>query len=194
MASFPAGQWHNGATALRRYFGPVTAPTVDDVEGLWNAEIDAARVAGEEPYYKLLLEQYKMYTEMADRISARRGLTNTFFLTFNTTMFSAIAFFFKDTPHLSRGLLVFPLLGLLIQCLAWYWLLRSYRQLNAGKYVVVGALEQRLPASPYWRAEWAALGKGAEPSRYLPLTHIEQLIPMLFAATYLLGFIAVLIS
>ncbi len=31
-----------------------------------------------------LLEQYKLYVEMADRISARRGLTNSYFLTLNT--------------------------------------------------------------------------------------------------------------
>lgn len=36
--------------------------------------------------------------------------------------------------------------------------LRSYRQLNSGKWNVVAAMEQRLPPSPWYRAEWAALG------------------------------------
>jgi hypothetical protein len=32
-------------------------------------------------YDSALREQYKLYVEMADRISARRALTNSFFLT-----------------------------------------------------------------------------------------------------------------
>jgi hypothetical protein len=43
---------------------------------------------------------------------------------------------------------VFLFAGLIVQCLAWFWLLRSYRQLNTAKYAVVGVLEERLPASP----------------------------------------------
>jgi hypothetical protein len=31
-----------------------------------------------------VLEKYKLYVEMADRVSARRGLTNSFFLALNT--------------------------------------------------------------------------------------------------------------
>jgi hypothetical protein len=50
-------------------------------------------------------------------------------------------------------------------------------------------MEERLPASPYWAAEWAALGEGRDPARYWPLTHLEQWIPALFAAVYIFGFI-----
>ena len=80
------------------------------------------------------------------------------------------------------------------QCLAWYYLVRSYRQLNTAKYEVVGALEERLPASPYWRAEWYALGEGKDRSRYWPLSHIEQWIPVMFGFAYVAGFIAVVAS
>ncbi len=59
---------------------------------------------------------------------------------------------------------------------------------------VIGAIEERLPISPYWRAEWKALGEGKNTSRYLPLTHLEQWIPMLFGTTYLAAFIAVLLA
>jgi hypothetical protein len=141
-----------------------------------------------------LLEQYKLYAEMADRVSARRGLTNTFFLTLNSAIFTLIGVFWTTRPHAASWLLLFPVLVLIGQCLAWFWLVRSYRQLNAAKYVVIGALEEHLPASPYWRAEWKALGEGKDPSRYWPLTHLEQWIPALFAASYLGGFIAILLS
>ena len=68
-------------------------------------------------------------------------------------------------------------------------IVRSYRQLNAGKYMVVGLLEERLPASPYWKAEWQALGEGKDLRRYLPLTHVEQWVPLIFAAVYVAAFV-----
>lgn len=81
-----------------------------------------------------VLEQYRSYVEMADRISARRGLANTFFLTLNTAVFTVIGVFWETQPRASAWLLAFPLVALLGQCIAWYWLLRSYRQLNSAKY------------------------------------------------------------
>jgi hypothetical protein len=38
---------------------------------------------------------------MADRISSRRGLTNTFFLTLNTAIFTVIGVFWNKRPGLS---------------------------------------------------------------------------------------------
>ena len=79
-------------------------------------------------------------------------------------------------------------------CLAWFWLVRSYRQLNSGKYAVIGALEERRPASPYWRAEWTALGEGKHKGKYWPLTHLEQWVPAAFGLTYVSGFLTVVLS
>ena len=53
-------------------------------------------------YQKAILEQYKIYVEMADRISQRRGLTNTFFLTLNTAIFTAIGLFWEHRPRRAR--------------------------------------------------------------------------------------------
>ena len=177
-------------------FSKVTAPTIAEARAnLWSPEADGEHWSGPpDAYYSTLLEQYKLYVEMADRVSARRGLANTFFLTFNSAVFTLIGAFWTARPHATSALLIVPVLVLLAQCLAWFWLIRSYRQLNAAKYAVVGALEERLPASPYWRAEWKALGEGKDPSRYLPLTHLKEWIPMLFAVAYLSGFIAILAS
>ena len=137
---------------------------------LWNAEVSPKSYEGDaEKYQSAVLEQYKLYVEMADRISNRRGLTNTFFLTLNTGIFTVIAVSWKDRPAISPWVLVLPLVVALGQCAAWWWIVRSYRQLNTAKYRVVGALEERLPASVYWRAEWIALGEGKDWRRYLPL-------------------------
>jgi hypothetical protein len=82
---------------------------------------------------------------MADRVSARRGLTNTFFLTLNTGIFTVIGLVAKESSDLDSWVLVFPLIVVLGECAAWWWLVRSYRQLNSAKFVVVGLLEKRLP-------------------------------------------------
>lgn len=181
---------------LTRYFGASPAPTVNDVrQDMWSpAADDPYSALPSVSYSSALLEQYKIYVEMADRISARRGLANTFFLTLNSAIFTAIGGFWSVRPHPKAWVLVFPALVLIAQCLAWFWIVRSYRQLNAAKYAVVGAFEERLPASPYWRAEWKALGEGKDPSRYWPLTHLEQWIPILFATSYLGAFLAVLLT
>jgi hypothetical protein len=145
-------------------------------------------------YAAAILEQYKIYVEMADRISARRALANTFFLTLNSAIFTVFGVLWQHRPVGSAWWLVFPLIALVGQCVAWYWLLRSYRQLNTAKYIVIGAIESKLPISPYWAAEWAALGEGKIPTRYLPLTHIEQWIPLLFGVTYIAAFVAALLA
>ena len=179
---------------LDTYFRTAPSPSLDVVRPtLWTST--AAAPAGRGPADQgAILEQYKIYVEMADRISARRGLTNTFFLTLNTAIFTLVGVLWQHPPNASRALIVVPWLVLLGQCLAWFWLLRSYRQLNTAKYAVVGALEERLPASPYWRAEWAALGRGEDPSRYWPLSHVEQLVPSFFAAAYTAGFVVLLVA
>lgn len=133
-------------------------------------------------FQSAILEQYKIYVEMADRISQRRGLANTFFLTINTAIFTAIGVLWEHRAGAPVWWLPLPLVMLLGQCFAWFYLLRSYRQLNSAKYQVIGALEERLPASPYWRAEWTALGQGRDKQKYWPLSHIETAIPAFFAA------------
>jgi len=157
---------------------------------LWTAEIDAQSYA--EPadkYQAALMEQYKVYVEMADRVSGRRMLANTFFLSLNTAVFTVIGVFLQHKHQGAPWLLVIPLIAVVGQCAAWFYLVRSYRQLSTAKYEVAGLLEEKLPASPYWRAEWTALGEGKDRSKYWPLSHLEQGVPILFAATYIAGFL-----
>jgi hypothetical protein len=162
-------------------------------DDLWTKDAKDTLYAGDVSAYQVaLLEQYKLYVEMADRISQRRGLTNAFFLTLNTAIFSTIGIFWEHKLDGNVWWLTFPLIMLLGQCFAWLYLLRSYRLLNTAKYKVVGELEKRLPASPYWSAEWSALGEGRDWRKYWPLSHIEIWIPLFFAALYFGGFIALI--
>src|SRR5712691_5996354 len=96
---------------------------------LWNDTAVATLYGGDRKVYQdAVLEQYKLYVEMADRISERRGLANTFFLTLNTAIVTGIAVFWKDHPSAQTWWLVFPLIVVLGQCFAWFYLVRSYRQ------------------------------------------------------------------
>ena len=179
-----------------QYFGSAAAAQPDDVESdLWNANVDETKYSSSlEKYQGAILEQYKLYVEMADRISVRRGLANTFFLTLHVAIFTLFGVLWKDPPQANLAWLALPYVILSGLCLAWFWLVRSYRQLNSGKYAVIGAFERRLPASPYWAAEWKALGGGIDKSRYWPLTHLEKWLPLLFFIAYTGAFVVAFLA
>jgi F0F1-type ATP synthase assembly protein I len=169
------------------------AQPADVTPNLWNDEATVkAFYEHDEKYQAAVMEQYKLYVEMTDRISNRRGLTNTFFLTLHSAVLTVVAVFWKDRPEGVSPWFLLPVLVLVLGlCLAWFWLVRSYRQLNSGKFAVVGALEQRLPASPWWGGEWKALrGDERDKSTYWALTHLEIWIPLLFALAYIFGVVA----
>ena len=128
------------------------------------------------------LEIYKLYLEMADRISGRREKANTFFLAINTALIALLA---KDAfggaasrPR-ALELLVPAAAGLL--CYLWYRIIRSYRDLNSAKFKVIHAIELQLPLRPY-DAEWESVERGQNPKLYLPFTRVEGVVPWLFMA------------
>jgi len=159
---------------------------------LWTGNVTAATYAdgNTQLYQAAILEQYKLYVEMADRTSARRIVTNSFFLTLNTAILAAIGALWESDASFGGATLLLPLGALLAECVMWFIIIRAYRLLNAAKFVVIGELEQRLPASPYWHGEWAALGYGEDHSKYQPVTFSEQVVPVLFALVYVGTFLA----
>ena len=42
----------------------------------------------------------------------------------------------------------------------------------------------RLPAGLYYGAEWKALGEGKDLRKYIPLSVIETVVPLVFVAIY----------
>lgn len=135
-------------------------------------------------YQTHLLEQYKLYLEMADRISQRRQSANSFFLSVHTGLLALLGIIIdKGEPSNSLGLVLLISVPALVLVYCWYRLIRSYKDINTAKFKVVHEMESHLPAAPY-DAEWKAVGEGKDKNLYLPFTHIEIRIPWLFAAIH----------
>jgi|ERR1035441_2187373 hypothetical protein len=164
-------------------------------DNLWNDNVDHLAYSDErEKYQAAVMEQYKLYVEMTDRVSARRAATNTFFLLVNSSIFAALGALNRSPSGGASAVLVVAVAALLLECGAWYWILRSYQQLSSAKFRVIGALEERLPAGPWFRAEWTAVGGGQDRSRYWPITRIEQWVPVLFALAYVILLVVLLVN
>jgi hypothetical protein len=152
-----------------------------------SSELRAAlfRNAGDASSNAVLLEQYKIYLQLLDKISDRRQSANSFFLSINTGLCALMGYMFsKEVPAELRPLLwVIPFPGILISYF-WFRLVRSYRYVNAAKFRVVEAIEERLPIAPY-AAEWIALRNESKAHRYIPLTNLEVWIPRCFICLYI---------
>ena len=144
-------------------------------------------------YESALLEQYRLYAELADRVSQRRGNTNTYFLSLNGAALVAISGPWATRLWATAGLAILQLVFLLGICISWHLTVRSHRQLSKAKWDVVCVLEQRLPAAP-WSAEWNSLGGGKDRQRYWKLTSLEQWAPVLFGAAYVAAFVISTVS
>jgi|SRR6267154_4798830 len=135
-----------------------------------------------EKYQTHLFEQYKLYVEMADRISSRRQTANSYFLSINTALLGFVGY--VATGVTTGYVWLVPVAGITLSYL-WYRLIRSYRDLNTAKFKVVHEIEKRLPLSPY-DAEWEAMGRGNNPKLYKPFTHIETGVPWVFVVLHAL--------
>lgn len=133
---------------------------------------------------ELLFEQYKLYVELMDKVSERRHQANSFFLTVNTILVTALTSFVALTqqPHLRYGWVIGAVIAGIIFCLTWCRLIQSYKQLNTGKFEIIHLLETRLPARLFY-AEWEVLKRG-DGTVYKPFSHEEKRVPIIFLLLY----------
>jgi len=134
-----------------------------------------------------LLEQYKIYVEMADRVSARRLQTGSFYISLLSGLLAIISITGnKALFDGSQKIVLFSisLLGIALCCL-WGANINSYKQLNSLKFKVIHEMEQFLPFACYER-EWQFLQKNQSGKKYFRLTALEQYIPIVIAIPYLL--------
>ena len=140
-----------------------------------------------EKYPDHLLEQYKLYVEMADRVSQRRDQSNRFYATIYSALAAilVLAARFELADNASDGAwgLVFLVVGVVGALLAgiWFMNIRSYRSLNSAKFQIINKIEKHLPAQGY-TDEWEILRPADGSPRYLQLTRVEQYVPLVFLA------------
>lgn len=136
-------------------------------------------------YHDHLLEQYKKYLDMADKLSDRRSAANTFFLTINTGLISAFGLMNLVSDKRSNFLFITGGVAAILLSYSWYRLIRAYRDLGTAKFKVVHEIENLLPIRPF-DAEWEAVGRGENRKLYWPFTHIERFVPWIFILLYAL--------
>ena len=134
-----------------------------------------------------LLEIYKLHAELADRVSQRRAGANRLYVTLLTGILILLAAFFRygaGTVPVWIGWSVFGIVGMLLSA-SWFIVIRSYRQLNSGKFPVLLELEKKL-SYPFFAREWELLEEGKNVNRYWKLTVVETFLPVGFFVLFLL--------
>ena len=135
-----------------------------------------------EKYHSHLIEQYKLYVEMVDRLSARRVLVNNSFI----TLTGAIAFAAAPTSF-GGGPAVFFQAAITLACILlavlWRETIVYYRHLSDAKFQVIQEMEELLPARPYTVEHEYFIGK--RKAKLTPFTRglseMEVYIPIIAA-------------
>jgi hypothetical protein len=140
------------------------------------------------------LELYRLAVEMADRVSARRGTANNFFLAVHAGVITAVAALLSDPAGAPMPLdsTFIALAGIALSA-AWWLSLRSYRDLNSAKFKVILQMEARLPVAVF-ADEWQFLK--TDPvigwrKRYAELGQVERVVPIVFLVLYVASLVVV---
>ena len=160
---------------------------IDSENGLFNEEIIESSKS-----LAILLEQYKLYVELTDKISERRQTVNTFFLSLNSILITGLMIFLTQVGGAQTNciwILIAIVTGI-VACATWRRLIRSYGELNAGRFQVIHLLESRLPARLF-DFEWKILEQG---KRYKPFTRTEVNVPLVFITMYVLIAVCVVVQ
>ena len=139
-----------------------------------------------------LLEIYKLHTELADRVSQRREGANRLHVSLLSGFLVFLAALLRFGPgEISASVLLLfsGIIGMAIS-VSWCIVIRSYRQLNTGKFAALHELEQKLDY-PFFEREWQLLEAGRNRSRYWKLTVVETFLPSIF---FLLFFVFLIMA
>ena len=132
-----------------------------------------------------LLEIYKLHAELADRVSQRREGANRLYVSLLTGILILLVAFLRYGAGIVPVWVILMAAGILGMALSasWFIIVRSYRQLNSGKFDTLHELEENL-AYPFFRREWELLKEGKDKNRYWKLTVVENFLPVIFLALF----------
>lgn len=129
---------------------------------------------------------YRLHAELADRVSQRRERANRLFVSLLTGLMVFLAALLRlRTGDLGGNavMVFFGVVGVILSA-AWFVVIRSYRQLNTGKFKALQELEQAMPYQ-FFRREWELLREGRDFRRYWRLTVVETSLPVIFSLLFL---------
>lgn len=137
-----------------------------------------------------IIDLYKMAVEMADRVSARRGTSNSFFLSVQTAFVAVLGLAGSNLTKTLWASTAVALAGVALS-VAWWLQLKSYRDLNRVKFEVINKIEEQLPVKIF-SDEWAFLKRDSVRSwrtRYAELGMSERRVPFIFIVLHILLFV-----
>ena len=154
------------------------------------AVVHTSKDAHGETFRVDLLEQYKLYVQSAEQVSARRLASNRLLLALNVGL---VALYGVQPAGFGQGwwALCVPVLGVAVS-VVWSRIIRSHKDLNRVKFDLILVLERHLPAAPYtW--EWRLAEQGTGRS-YRAVTDIERWVPWTFVVLHIVLMIALVVD
>ncbi len=128
------------------------------------------------------LQLYKLHAEFADRMSQRREGANRLYTGLLTGLMVVVSALLRLGPS-DESINVALFLGFgvfgMILSVSWVIVIRSYRQLNTGKFKALLELEEHL-SYPFFTREWELLHQGRDFRKYWKLTVVESILPITF--------------
>lgn len=138
----------------------------------------------------LIFDQYKLYVEMADRISARRATTNSFYLTANSFLFVALGILMSNNLIVATPMIL--IVGIFVS-ISWWLLIIYYKNLNSNKFKVINEIEKKLPVMGLL-AEWQiSKFQNKTKKKYRGLTFVEQWTPISLLCLYSIALIIIVV-
>jgi hypothetical protein len=159
-----------------------------DVDEYINGHLHNQDFNNDDPCNDLIFQQYKLFVELTDKVSDRRNIAHSFFITLNTFLFVIGSATLKnnDPNTINYYWLIIASVGGLLISITWICLIDRYGKLNSAKFKVINALENKLPTKPYF-AEWKIVkSKEIKPKKYRTFTKTEVWIPWAFLLIYIL--------
>lgn len=139
-------------------------------------------------YKEHLLEQYKLFVDMADKNSERRSNYNSFYLSLISALIAIIGILSQIEKPISIAyywwVAIVSISGIAF-CLLWKTNINCYRQLGKAKFRVINEIEKKLPVAAYAK-EWECLCGADLKSKYQELTLVERWIPLVFVIIFVL--------
>lgn len=125
-----------------------------------------------------LFDFYRLLIEDAGALRAARRETNNFFMTLSTGGLGAVGYLMSE--GLDPGIVALLCGTMLIINFIWWNAISHYARLVTIKFQIIKKFEDQLPYQPT-QEEWALFAKG---KRDKGSSHIEKLVPLLFAIGY----------